>query len=211
MAGRVFPEALRRRALLAGLATLAGCGPTRLAPLAGPSRGRVILLRGLANVFSTGMNDLTVHLRARNFDASVHNYLEWRALARQVAAAARDGTLVRPLCIIGHSFGADDAVAMANHLGAEGVAVDLVIPFDPTAPERPGPGVLRVINLYQDGDPTFDRTLHPGPGFTGVLENRLVRGESHLSIDKSQRLHAMVIAALEELAGATPPPVTEGR
>ncbi|MBW6400144.1 hypothetical protein KPL78_19955 [Roseomonas sp. HJA6] len=202
--------ALPRRAAIAGLlTTLAACGPTRLAPLAGPARGRVIVLRGLFNVFSTGMNVLTAQLRAHDFDAVVHNYIDWRSLAANVAAASRDGTLARPFAIIGHSFGADDAVAMANHLGGMGVAVDLLVTFDPTAAAPIGPGVLRVLNFYQDRDTAFVRVLAGGPGFTGALENRLVDGESHISIDKDRQLHAVIIAQLESLAAArlAPSPV----
>ena len=115
---------LTRRAAAAGLASLAACAPTRLEPLTGPPRGRVILLRGLANVFSTGLNFLTARLRQVNFDASVHNYLEWDDLADGIAQADRAGT----------------------------------------------------------------------------LENRLVNGESHLTIEKQERLHREVIALLQSLA-----------
>ncbi len=203
-----------RRAALAALATLAACAPTRLEPLNGPSQGRVILLRGLANMFSTGLNFLTARLRQVNFDASVHNYLEWDDLAAGVVRAERAGTLVRPFAIMGHSYGADDAIVMANALGRQGVATDLLVTFDPTAPDRVGPGVLRVLNYYQDGDATFRRTLAGGPGFTGTLENRLVNGESHLTIEKWTPLHLEVIALLQALAAeraAPPAPVTAGR
>jgi len=191
----------RRAALAAALATLSACGPTRLAPLTGPSRGRVIVLRGLLNVFSTGMNVLTAQLRARNFDASVHNYVDWRRLAAEAEDAARDGTLARPFAIIGHSFGADDAVVMANHLGRRNVPVDLLVTFDATAADPIGPGVRHVLNFYQTRDPTFVRTLATAPGFSGTLENRLVTGESHISIDKDTALHTAVIDLLQAMAG----------
>ena len=190
---------LPRRAALAGLLALAACGPTRLAPLTGPPRGRVILLRGLANVFSTGLNFLTAKLRQLDFDASVHNYLEWNALAAAVLRAETAGTLVRPFAIIGHSYGADDAIEMANQLGRQGVATDLLVTFDPTAGDPVTAGVLRVLNFYQDRD-SVTRTLVGGRGFTGTLENQLVPGESHISIDKQDRLHDQVIARLQVLA-----------
>lgn len=195
------PTRLSRRATLAGLASLAGCGPTTLATLTGPPRGRVVLLRGFLNMFSTGLNFLTADLRQVDFDARVRNYVEWPALADGIAKDARDGTLVRPFAIIGHSYGADDAVVMANHLGRQGIETDLLVTFDPTAGDPVGAGVLRVLNFYQDRD-TVDRTLEGGPGFTGTLENRLVPGESHISIDKQERLHAEVVALLQSLATA---------
>ncbi|GGJ36906.1 hypothetical protein GCM10011320_50720 [Neoroseomonas lacus] len=194
-----MPTRLSRRAALAGLASLAACGPTSLAPLTGPPHGRVVLLRGLLNVFSTGLNFLTADLRQVDFDARVRNYVEWPALAEGIAKDARDGTLVRPFAIIGHSYGADDAVVMANHLGGQGIGTDLLVTFDPTSGDPVGAGVVRVLNFYQDRD-AVDRTLESGPGFTGTLENRLVPGESHISIDKQERLHAEVVALLQSLA-----------
>ena len=203
----ILPTRLSRRTALTGLASLAACGPTRLAPLTGSPRGRVVLLRGLLNMFSTGLNFLTADLRQANFDASVHNYVEWRALADGIAQASRDGTLVRPFAIIGHSYGADDAIVMANHLGRAGVETDLLVTFDPTAGDPVGPGVQRVLNFYQDRD-AVDRTLAGGPGFAGSLENRLVPGESHISIDKQERLHAEVVTLLQSLAAARQAGVT---
>ena len=200
---------LPRRAAMAGLLLLGACGPTRLAPLAGPPRGRVVLLRGLANVFSTGLNVLTARLRQAGYDASVHNHVEWYDLAIATERAARDGRLVRPLVLGGHSFGADDALRMAERLGQQGVAADLLVTFDPTTATHVPPGPLRVVNFHQDRD-FGARTLSPGPGFTGTLENRLVQGESHLSIEKQERLHLEVLAMLDTLyaARATPPVVS---
>jgi hypothetical protein len=203
MTDRTHP--LRRRAALAGLLLLGACGPTRLAPLAGPPKGRVILLRGLANMFSTGLNVLTAELRAAGYDASVHNHVEWPGLADQTLGAARSGALPRPLALIGHSFGADDAIRMAARLGREGLESDLLVTFDPTAVTRVPPGPRKVVNFHQDLDP-IARVLEPGAGFAATLENRRVDGESHLSIEKSPRLHADVLALLDALRAPAPPP-----
>ncbi|MBR0674023.1 thioesterase domain-containing protein, partial [Neoroseomonas soli] len=196
---------------MAGLLLLGACGPTRLAPLAGPPRGRVVLLRGLANVFSTGLNVLTARLRQAGYDASVHNHVEWSGLADASAQAARERRLVRPLVLVGHSFGADDALSMAERLGMQGVAADLVVTFDPTTVTRVPPGPLRVVNFHQDRD-FGTRALSAAPGFTGTIENRIVPGESHLSIEKQERLHDQVLAMLEALyAAQAMPPVVSAR
>lgn len=206
-----LPPILPRRAAMAGLLLLGACGPTRLAPLAGPPRGRVVLLRGLANVFSTGLNVLTVRLRQANYDASVHNHVEWYDLANATERAAREQRLERPLVLIGHSFGADDALRMAERLGRQGVAPDLVVTFDPTTATQVPPGPLRVVNYHQTRD-FGSRSLSPGPGFSGTLENRLVQGESHLSIEKQERLHLEVLAMLDALSATQPtPPVVSAR
>jgi hypothetical protein len=194
------PALPRRAALLALPALLAACGTTRVAPLGAPPRGRVVVLRGLLNVFSTGMNVLTATLRQAGYDATVHNHVEWRRLAAEAAEAQGTGALKRPLAVIGHSFGADDAILLAGRLGARGVPVDLLITFDPAWVLNVPRGPRRVVNFHQDRD-AYPRRLAPGPGFDGRIENRQVTDESHLSIDKDLRLHIEVQALLAETPG----------
>jgi hypothetical protein len=193
---------LPRRAALALLPALAACGTTTVQPLTQPPRGRVVVLRGLLNMFSTGMNQLTFMLRDAGYDATVHNHAEWRALSARVVEAARNGTLQRPLVIIGHSFGADDAIAMAGRLGAAEVPVDLLVTFDPSWVLAVPRGPKRVLNFHQDRD-SYARRLAPGPGFDGRIDNRQVTGESHLSIDKDLDLHRQVLEMLREIEGTT--------
>ncbi len=198
---------LPRRAALALLPALAACAPTPVPPLSQAPRGRVLLLRGLLNIFSTGMTTLTLSLRQAGFDAAVHNHAEWRGLADRTARDALAGTLPRPLAVVGHSFGADDAIQLAGRLGAAGVPVDLLVTFDPSWILAVPRGPKRVLNFHQDRD-TYARRLSPGPGFDGRIDNRQVNDESHLSIDKSATLHGEVLAAMEEVvrASALPPP-----
>jgi hypothetical protein len=200
---------LPRRAALGALLLLGACGPTRLSPLAGPPKGRVILVRGLANMFSTGLNVMTAQLRQADYDASVHNHVEGRRLVEETVAAVNAGTLPRPLVLIGHSFGADEVLRMGGMLGAGNVPVDLVVTFDPTVVGTAPRGPKRVVNFYQERDP-LSRKVEPAPGFDGMIENRLVEGESHLSIEKAPRLHAEVLALIESIrpAPAAAPAVT---
>lgn len=195
---------LPRRAALALLPALAACAPTPVPPLAQGPRGRVVVLRGLLNIFSTGMTTLTLVLRQAGFDATVHNHAEWRGLADRTATAALAGTLPRPLAVIGHSFGADDAIQLAGRLGAAGVPVDLLVTFDPSWILAVPRGPKRVLNFHQDRD-TYARRLSPGPGFDGRIDNRQVNDESHLSIDKNATLHGEVLAAMEEVVVASAP------
>jgi hypothetical protein len=191
--------ALPRRAAMALLPALAACGATPVPPLGQGPRGRVLVLRGLFNIFSTGMTQLTFAMRQAGYDATVHNHAEWRSLADRAAAAARAGTLPRPLAVAGHSFGADDAIQLAGRLGAAGVPVDLLVTFDPAWVLAVPRGPRRVLNFHQDRD-TFARRLAPGPGFGGLIENRQVDGESHLSIDKNLDLHRQTLAVLDGVA-----------
>jgi hypothetical protein len=163
------------------------------------SRAHVYLLRGLMNIFSLGMDSLAAELNKRGVYATVHNHTEYQTLADQAAARYKAGT-EGPIIIIGHSLGADAAMEMANYLGAKGVPVALVIPFDGTQSLPAGPNVGRVVNLTQR-DYAYMRR---GSGFHGSLANVDVSSDpniDHLTIDKSPRLHARAISEVLAVVG----------
>jgi pimeloyl-ACP methyl ester carboxylesterase len=166
----------------------------------GPMRStaHVYLLRGLMNVFSLGMDELAAKIRAQGIVATVHNHADYEVLADEAARNYKAGE-EGPIIIIGHSLGADAAVYMANRLGALGVPVKLVVPFDPVDPTAAGGNIARVVNLYiSDG---VGRSVTRGPGFHGVLENIDLKGRidvGHISIDKSSRLHQQVLGYVLE-------------
>ncbi len=184
-----------RRAMVASL-MLAGCGPTRLPPVNGQAKGRVVVFRGFVNFFSTGMNILAAQLRLAGWDASVHNHVEWEAQAG--AALAAGPALARPFAIVGHSLGADTALRMSGRLRQEGLATDLLVTFDPHILLDLPRGARRVVNFYQ-GNETIDRVLRPARDFDGALEQRRDDRHWHLSIDKDTALHAEVLRMLEAI------------
>lgn len=196
------PDARRpaRRALLAGLAGLAAAGCTAGTgdddtPLPG-AKGRVVLLRGLANIFSTGMDELEARLRTAGFEASVHNHLDWRDQAEETIHRARGGHLPRPFAVVGHSLGADDGIRLAARVGQAARVADVLVTFDPVLVGQVPPGPAMVRNYYQTTG-VWGRGLDPAPGFAGVLENRAVRSDNHFTIDKDPALHQEVIDLLE--------------
>jgi alpha-beta hydrolase superfamily lysophospholipase len=166
------------------------------------SRAHVYLFRGLADVFSTGMDTLAVELNNRGVDATSHSHSDWKSIADTIAAnykAGKEG----PIILVGHSLGADAVMEMADYLGDKGVPVALVVPFDGTQ-SFPAPGnVGRVLNFTQR-DYAF---MRPGPGFRGSLTNVDLRSDTsidHLTIDKSPRLHARVISEVLAIVGGHP-------
>jgi hypothetical protein len=168
-------------------------------PASAEPRAHVYLLRGLLNIFSLGMDTLSDELNKRGVYATVHNHTEWQGLADQAAARYKAGT-EGPIIIIGHSLGADAAMQMANYLGARGVPVALVVPFDGTQSLAAGAGVVRVLNLTQRQYAYMRR----GANFRGTLTNVDVSSDpsiDHLTIDKSPRLHARVIGEVLAVAG----------
>jgi hypothetical protein len=168
------------------------------------SRARVYLFRGLADVFSTGMDTLAEQLRSRGVDATSYSHNDWKSLANSAAAnykAGKEG----PIILIGHSLGADAVMEMADYLGDKGVPVALVVPFDGTQSFPASANISRVVNLTQR-DYAY---MRPGTGFRGSLNNVDVssdRSIDHLNIDKSPRLHARVIDEVLAVVGGHPIP-----
>jgi Thioesterase domain len=165
-------------------------------------RAHVYLFRGLADVFSLGMDTLAGELNKRGIDASSHSHSDWKSIADKAAAnykAGKEG----PIILVGHSLGADAVMEMADYLGEKGVPVALVVPFDATQ-SFPAPGnVARVLNLTQRDY----AHMRPGPGFRGSLRNIDLSGDpkiDHLNIDKSPRLHALVISEIVAIVGGHP-------
>ena len=62
-------------------------------------REHVYLLRGFANVFSLGMDQIAAKLQQHGIHATVDNYLAWPTLAEQAAAEYKSGgarTIIAP-------------------------------------------------------------------------------------------------------------------
>jgi thioesterase superfamily protein len=167
------------------------------------SRAHVYLFRGLADVFSTGMDTLADELNARGVYATSHSHSDWKSIADKVAANYKSGK-EGPIILVGHSLGADAVMEMADYLGDKGVPIALVVPFDGTQ-SFPAPGnVARVLNFTQR-DYAYMRA---GPGFRGTLSNVDLSsdpGIGHLNIDEVPRLHARVIAEVLAIVGGRPP------
>lgn len=192
-----MPHPTRRAALIGLAATAAACAGEEDIPLAGPPRGRVILLRGLANVFSTGIDDLEEALRRDGYDAAAYNHLDWTAQADAALALARTGGLPRPFAVIGHSLGADDGILLAARFGQATGMMDILVTFDPVLVRSVPRGPALVRNYFQQSDLWGGASLTAARGFTGTLENRPVRGDNHFTIDKDPALHREVIALLD--------------
>lgn len=173
--------------------------PARSAKPRSSSGPHVYLLRGLLNVFSLGMDDLAQKIQRRGISASVHNHAEWESLANEIAAkykAGAHGSIV----LIGHSLGADAVMFMGEYLGKRGVPVALIVPFDGTGSFAATGNVARVMNLTQR-DYAYMRR---GSGFRGELQNIDVSKDStidHITIDKSARLHNMVVNKIVGILG----------
>jgi pimeloyl-ACP methyl ester carboxylesterase len=186
--------------------------PVKRAPVARSGQTQrepqVYLFRGLANVFSRGMDDMSKQLTARGVPNRVLNHANWPRIAADITAKYKaNPKQTRPIVLVGHSLGANAVLLMSQQLVRNGVPVDLVVTFDPTTSGPVVPGVRRYLNLYQSNN-GWSSALAVPPGTGKRVTNSDVRKRddiktiSHFDIEKNQTLHAEVLADIVRLTGA---------
>jgi len=156
----------------------------------------VYLIRGYADVFSAGMNQMTSRLKKSGVKASVHSSGEWRYLAKDIIRRKKEGKVSHPIVIVGHSLGGVEAPLFANALAKGGVKVDLVIGLDPgfKEPVPFGPNVRQVVNYKIPSGQNYRR----GKGFNGRMStiNVAKYGADHVGIDKNQQVQHQVMSRI---------------
>jgi hypothetical protein len=161
---------------------------------------RVYLLRGLLNVFSLGMDTLQERLSLMGFEAEVFNHNGWISIANKIAEDRKSGHQ-GAVVLIGHSLGADVLFQLTERLDKENIPVRLAVFFDPTISHDISPNVEHVLNLYQLNG--FGRKVTAPKGYKGELVNMDLSGDvsiGHGSIDKSQKLHDVVVEKIMKVA-----------
>ena len=166
---------------------------------------RVLLLRGWFGLFSTGLDGLADELKVKGIEAEVAGHLAWEAAVSDIIRDRAAGK-VEPLVLVGHSQGANNVIDMARALQKQNVRIDLLVTLAPFMQEPVPANVMRAINYYQS--PGWGAPLSAESGFSGKLSNVDVSNDwtiTHVSIDKSQRIHdeiAREIVALSRNKGA---------
>ena len=164
-----------------------------------PSQVHVDLFRGLADIFSRGMDTLTDKLNRQGYSARVYSTGSWQSVARRIADQHARGQK-DIVVLIGHSLGANATLDIANALNKSNVPIELVVTFDATEPQPVPKNVLHLVNFYQNNG--FGKKITPGPGFHGELTNLDRTADAnirHITIDKSDRLHAYAVAKIAEI------------
>lgn len=169
-------------------------------PHAGPNTPQVFLLKGLADIFSSGLDKLELKLRARGIVGQVASHASSDRLADEAIARYRAGQR-GPIIIAGHSLGADAAVSMSQRLNDAKVPVALVITFGPLGSFQVMGNVAKAVNYYQANSAWHGQILR-GPGFRGSLTNIDLENAvdiNHFNIEKADRIQA---AAVNQIAAA---------
>jgi hypothetical protein len=160
---------------------------------------QVDLFRGLADIFSRGMDTLTEKLNRQGYLARVYSTSGWSSAARRIADQYSRGHRAI-IVLIGHSLGANATFDIANELDQQNIPVELIVTFDATSPRPVPKNVLHFVNLFQQNG--FGKQVTGGPEFKGELTNidlTADTGLSHTTIDKSPRLHMMVMNKIDEI------------
>jgi hypothetical protein len=184
----------RRAFLKGGLAgTIVSAGGARAAYPAG--RTGIYLLRGgVVGIFSTGMNQISVELAQRGVDAVVQGHTSWSSVARRIMVDQQKFGRF-PVVLVGHSFGGDAVVKIAETVKRERIPVDLLISLAATNPDPLPANVRRAVGYYFAGH-GWGLPLVPGPGFSGQLSNRDYSDEtavSHFNIDKQRSIQNEIL------------------
>ncbi|MEM1037966.1 MAG: lipase [Pseudomonadota bacterium] len=157
-------------------------------------RGDVYLLRGFGNVFSRGLDQMGEKLNKRGIKAQVISHTNWRtALTAILANRKKFGR--KPVVLIGHSLGANQAITIAAELKKRRIRVDYLVTFAATNPKPIPSNVRKVTNYYFETD-GWGKPITKGPGFRGRMKNIDFSKDDevgHFNIEKQPRLQEQVI------------------
>src|SRR6267142_2930720 len=81
-----------------------------------PYAGNVYLLRGFIGIWSYGINDIGKKIADAGIRASIYQENQWGEVCDAIIQKYENNPNHEPLIIIGHSYGADDALKMAKKL-----------------------------------------------------------------------------------------------
>jgi hypothetical protein len=157
----------------------------------------VILMRGVLNIFSLGMDQIAAKLQRQGIAASVHNHMLWASVADDVAAEYKSGR-INTVILVGHSSGATVLPDIVARLDQQGVPVKLAIGLDSVFRTSLAGRVGRYVNFYLANG--AGKPVQRTAGLQGTLENvdvETVPGVSHLTIDKNEIIQQKVIAAID--------------
>jgi pimeloyl-ACP methyl ester carboxylesterase len=140
--------------VLAILVALTGCAASQpavasRAPIERHRCGEVFVLRGFMGIWSRGMDQIATRLRDDGVVTSIFGYDQWTDVADEIIAERARNNSPQPLVLIGHSYGADDALRIAEALERKQIAIDLVITVECVTPPAVPANVRVEVNIYK--------------------------------------------------------------
>jgi hypothetical protein len=175
-----------------------------------PPRVVVHAIRGFGDISSIGLDLIVNRLTAAGVQAAVHAMPDYQIVGESLAAQYNNTRPVPAgIVLIGHSWGADEAIQLAINLKKKDVPIRLLLMIDATNPQPIPDNVDRCIHFYVPwpGDPSPD--LLPGQPLVrapGNTRTQLVNDSlgslgihpelwcvTHMGIDMSAYVHRRVM------------------
>ena len=179
--------------------TSAATAQTAAPAAATPAQVQVDLFRGLADIFSRGLDTLAERLNRQGYSARVYSTGGWQTAVARISDRYFRGHK-EIVVLIGHSLGGNATLQAASALDKANVPVELIVVFDATDPTPVPKNVLHIVNFYQHNG--LGKPVTAGTGFQGELSNIDLTADTsirHVTIEKSSRLHAAVVAKIQEV------------
>jgi pimeloyl-ACP methyl ester carboxylesterase len=186
-----------------------GAGPVRAAEVPPPCAPKILVLRGVFEVFSLGMNDLARKLRCHGYDAEVTSWM--LALGRVECCDQR------PLVVVGHSLGGRMCAWASRKLKSCGRRVPLIIVVDANLLQRIPPNVDKCLNLYVTNKVGIfhGSPVKPESRCTHIVNWDISQGQppwyaggvNHFDIDSTDWVHEIIINEIDAMfrPAASPP------
>lgn len=172
---------------------------------------RILVLRGIFEIFSLGMNDLAHKLRCHGYDAECTSW----ALALAEVNCCDD----RPLVVVGHSLGGRMCAWVPRKLKSCGKRVPLVIIVDANLLQPIPSNVDRCVNLYVTNELGIfhGSTVRPEAPGTEVVNwnvslgqpSMFLGGVNHFDIDATDWVHEIIIREIDSHFALTKPGLPE--
>jgi surfactin synthase thioesterase subunit len=162
---------------------------------------KVFLIRGFANVFSPGIDQLASELQARGVQTDVSNHLSSAVTASEAIEQCKSGQ-IGSIVLVGHSLGAAAVVDVARHLQEAGLRVALVVTLDPVAASQAPGNVRRLENYYLSHG--IGSSIRTDAGFHGQVQNVDLSnrpGADHVVMTTLPDIHRHIIAQIAAAQG----------
>lgn len=157
-------------------------------------RGEVIFIRGGFNVFSRGLDDMAGALERKGVKTRIYQHGEKARIAQEIITN-RKKFGKKPIVIVGHSWGANALLEVAEVLRKKKMRINYAATFAATEPSPVPANVKKLTNYYFKTDGWGKKVL-PGPGFRGRLLNIDMSTKPdvhHFNIEKQSKLQNQVI------------------
>lgn len=184
--------------LAAAFALSAALGLPGLAHAAGQ---KVFLIRGFANVFSPGIDQLASELQQRGVNVETSNHLSWAATASEAIEGCGSGQ-ISSIVLVGHSLGGAAVVDVAKRLQEAGMRVALMVTLDPVAAGQAPDNVRKLENYYLSTG--IGSSIKTDSGFHGQVQNVDVSsrpGVDHVVMTTMPDIHKHIIAQIAASSG----------